>query len=305
MDYFTISDIENLSGIKAHTLRVWEQRYGIIHPKRKHSQHRYYDNEDLKYILRIANLNRKGYKISKIARMTDEEIKALTVDLPQTGSIYENFISQMLEATLQLDEDKMNKAFHTISLYAGMENVINHVFYPLLSRLGLHWMGDILRPVQEHFASDFISRKLMMAINVLPPATQSPVTLLFTPVFEYHEIPILYAQYLLKKAGYRVVYFGASVHNEAIATYIAQHQVDRLHFHVITHFSGQTLPEMVEEMLSQFPAQEIVVSGPMANEIDFSHPRLKTIHSFEEMLAVCQHPVVSAAVTQNQPRPAP
>jgi len=187
MDHFTISDIEQLSGIKAHTLRVWEQRYRIFTPKRKDSQHRYYDNEDLKYILRIANLNHKGYKISKIARMSSEEIRSLTIELAQTESMYEQFIAQMLEATLALDEIKLKKAFDTVTLYAETEEIVMHLLYPFMSRLGMNWMADVVRPVHEHFASNFVAGKILQATHALESASNGPGVILFTPEGEYHE----------------------------------------------------------------------------------------------------------------------
>ena len=290
MDHFTISDIEQLSGIKAHTLRVWEQRYRIFTPKRKDSQHRYYDNEDLKYILRIANLNQKGYKISRIARMSIEEIRSLTLEMANTESMYEHFIAQMLEATLALDETKLKKAFDTVTLYAEMEEIVMHLLSPFLSRLGINWMADVVRPVHEHFASNFVAGKIMHAIQSLQATPKGPNVILFAPKGEYHEIPTLFIQYMLKKNGYRVAYFGANTGLEAISEYLRLKNADLIHFHVITHLGNTSLNDYVQTLLESFPGKKIIASGPHALQITLKHPNLNIIRSMNALLELCRQP---------------
>ena len=290
MDHFTISDIEQLSGIKAHTLRVWEQRYRIFTPKRKDSQHRYYDNEDLKYILRIANLNQKGYKISRIARMSIEEIRSLTLEMANTESMYEHFIAQMLEATLALDETKLKKAFDTVTLYAEMEEIVMHLLYPFMSRLGINWMADVVRPVHEHFASNFVAGKIMHAIQSLQATPKGPNVILFAPKGEYHEIPTLFIQYMLKKNGYRVAYFGANTDLEAISEYLRLKNADLIHFHVITHLGNTSLNDYAQTLLESFPGKKIIASGPHALQITLKHPNLNIIRSMNALLELCRQP---------------
>lgn len=290
MDHFTISDIEQLSGIKAHTLRVWEQRYRIITPKRKDSQHRYYDNEDLKYILRIANLNQKGYKISKIARMSSDEIRTLTIEEASHEPMYEKFIQEMLHAILSLDEGEMKKSFDTLQLYAEMEDIILHLFYPLLSRLGIHWMTDVVRPVHEHFASNFISYKMIHAIDALETPKSETKTLLFAPAGEYHEIPTLFIHYLLKKHGHRVAYFGGNTGIEALAEYLRLKTADRIHFHVITHLATFSLNQYAQQLLHTFPGKQIIASGPHAAQITIQHPNLFIARSMDALISLCKNP---------------
>lgn len=287
MDHFTISDIEQLSGIKAHTLRVWEQRYRIFTPKRKDSQHRYYDNEDLKYILRIANLNQNGYKISKIARMSSDEIRSLTIELAHTESMYEQFITQMVDATMSLDEDQLKKTFDTIRLYAEMEEIVLHLLYPFMTRLGMNWMADVVRPVHEHFASNFVAGKILQATHALESAPNGPATILFTPEGEYHEIPTLFIQYLLKKNGHRVTYFGANTSLEAIKEYLRLKDADCIHFHVITHLGNTPLNDYTQSLLETFPGKKIIVSGPLALQITLKHPDLNIVRSMDSLMALC------------------
>src|ERR1700744_279229 len=121
MSDFTIRDIENLCGIKAHTLRVWEQRYRLISPKRKAGNHRLYDNEDLKYLLRIAYLYHNGHKISLLAKLNEEELTRLALKIPQPENSNDIFINHLLEASLDFDQEIFDRVLHNIILHMGFE----------------------------------------------------------------------------------------------------------------------------------------------------------------------------------------
>ena len=287
MDHFSISDIENLSGIKSHTLRIWEQRYSLLRPKRRDSKHRYYDNEDLRHILQIAHLNRNGFKISKIANMTTDELRTLALDKGIQDVLYENFIEQLLAACKEFDEERFNKVFHTIFLHIGFEKVVTQIFYPLLERIGIYWMTENTRPVQEHFTSHMIIKKLLVALQALDAPAGGPVTIIFNPSGEHHEIPVLFIQYLLKKNGKRCRFFGADVQLAAIEEYIKLHQVNRLHSHIITNFSNHTMDELAEQMLTRFPKQEIVISGPQSKNVSIKNKRLTLLNSMNELIGFC------------------
>lgn len=287
MDLFTISDIENLSGIKAHTLRIWEQRYKILRPQRRESKHRFYSNDDLKQILQIAQLNKAGYKISKIARLSVEQLRDMASEKGLVVSLHENFINQLYQASRDFDEERFNKIFHAIYMHIGFERTVLHVFYPLLQRIGLYWMTDQTRPVQEHFASHMVIKKMMVAIHSLEAPPSGEVTVLFNPEGENHEIPLLFTQYLLKKNGKRSRFFGANVSLDAIEEYSRLQKVDKLHLHVITNFSNRTMDEMVEEILKRFTAQRIIVSGPQVQHINIRDHRLQLINSMDQLLGLC------------------
>lgn len=290
MNLFSISDIENLSGIKAHTLRIWEQRYSLLLPKRRESKHRYYDNEDLRQILQIAHLNRNGFKISKIARMNSEQIKTLAMEKGVTDCLYETFVEQLLLACNELDEEKFNKTYLPVSQQISFEKLVLNIFYPLLERIGIYWMTENTRPVQEHFASHLIIKKILTAIHALEPAPANDTTILFNPVGEHHEIPILFIQYLLKKNGKQTRYFGADIPIDVLKDYLNCQQVNKLHLHVITNFSHVTMDEMAQQLLNSFTQQTIVISGPLTKNISIHHHRLVILGSMDELLAFCNKP---------------
>jgi DNA-binding transcriptional MerR regulator len=287
MNYFTISDIVNLSGIKAHTLRVWEQRYQILSPKRKESKHRFYDNEDLKEILRIAWLNRNGYKISRIAQMSRKQMIEICSDDKNEDEIKKAVFNNFLQAISDLDESAFQQAMQAPLLHLGFERTILEIFYPLLERIGQNWMSDKTRPVQEHFATEQIKRKILAGIQNLSLSDDGHLTLLFTPVGELHEIPLLTIQYFLKKKGTRIAYLGTGASISDLEYYVKKRPVFTLHFHLITHLSYRTIDEYVEELLERFPLQQLVVSGPVASQINLYHPRLKLLTSMKQLQDYC------------------
>ncbi len=284
MQTFSIRDIENLSGIKAHTLRVWEQRYGLIMPARKESRHREYTNEDLKHILRVSYLYHHGYKISRIAGMNPEEINALSLDYNQHTS-FDVFINQFIEAALDFDEDRFEEVFDSLILHLGFEKAFIHVVYPFLQKLGMLWMTGNILPAQEHFSSHIIRKKIILAIDALTmvPDEQGEKIILFSPSGEYHEIPLLLIHYLLKKSGNPIVYFGIDISVDELKLYAAGNPSCMLYFHMVTNFTDME-PEAYLEMLCDcFPGKKIFASGPVF-KIGISYPeKVRIIHHLKDL----------------------
>jgi DNA-binding transcriptional MerR regulator len=287
MDYFTISDIEHLSGIKAHTLRIWEQRFNILKPARKDSQHRFYSNEDLKHVLLIAQLNKAGIKISKIASMSAEQIRAVSIEKGISEHLHDSFIEQLLLACGNLDETQFNKTYENISQQLSFENIVLQIFYPLLQRMGLFWMNDKARPVQEHFASHLITKKFILAIDTLEIPEKGASTILFNPKSEHHEIPLLFIHYLLRKNGKPTRYFGADVSIEIITDQEILMNAQSIHLHVITNFSNKTMDELVSDLLQRTKKHQLIISGPQVNNITIKNKRLHFIHTLDELFQSC------------------
>lgn len=275
MNNFTIKDIESLTGIKAHTIRIWEQRYELLRPKRKDTNHRVYSNVDLKHIMRIVYLYRHGYKISKIAVMTAEEIRQLSMEeAGQKGThLQQVYVNQLVEAMIDFDQVKFEKVFHNTLLRMGFEQCMLKVIYPYLEKVGLLWLTDCVIPAQEHFASNIIRKKLMVAIDGqdLPRETGEKF-LLFLPEGEFHEIPLLFAQYLLKKQGCAVVNFGANVPLEDLRFYVERKRVEHLYTHIITNFPQKALDNFIKELGKMFPETPITISGPQVHRISVPLP---------------------------------
>jgi len=301
MNTFSIRDIENLCGIKAHTLRVWEQRYQILSPKRKAGNHRLYDNDDLKYLLRIAYLYHSGYKISTLARLDEKGLCELALQLPQAGDAHEIFINHLMEASLDFDQELFDRILHNIILHMGFEKAITQVAYPFLKKIGLLWLTGNVIPAQEHFASELIMKKLEVAIHGLEgplpfsgaplagstgsPATGGRNVLLYTPSGEFHEIPLLYMRYLMKKNGTATVYFGKNVCLEELKYYCGHKEVSHLYFHLVTNILRCEPDQYLEKLVSLFPNKEIVISGSLGEGVRGQYPRVRILKSLEEMQA--------------------
>lgn len=284
MNYFSMKEIERMSGIKSHTLRIWEQRYGLSFCKRKESQHRYFDDEDLKEVLGVAQLYHRGCKISKIAALSKNEIRELAHYEPEIN-LYAEYIEQMINATMYLDEVCFEKAVVKAVSRMGFEQTLFKVFYPFLEKIGLLWLSDLVTPAQEHFSFCLIQKRMLGAINGLKPAHQHPgaSVLLFAPENEHHELPLLVIQYLLKKQGIKTVFFGVNVSLSTIEYYCQHKKVTHLCCHLITNFLQHEPEEYLDCLAGMFPDKKIIASGPAFQNISAPPNQVTVLKSLAEM----------------------
>ena len=284
MHYFSIRDIENLCGIKAQTLRIWEVRYRIFLPKRKESNHRLYDNEDLKQLLRISYLYKQGWKISKLAKLSPEQILAevtASADENKTGSYYAN---QLLEAAIDFDHTTFSHLLNKTIEALGFETCIIHVCYPLLQKVGILWMTSHVIPAQEHFCSYLIQHKIIAVTDALPlPQKGAREILLFCPHGEYHELPLYFIHYLLRKNGWSSFYLGTNVSVELIREFLTRKKADFLFLHLITNFTGFTVDDYFEKLCTAFPDKTIVASGAASFEAQRTFTNLVVLRSDSEI----------------------
>ncbi len=287
MHHFSIRDIENLSGIKAHTIRIWEQRYGICKSKRKESMHRFYDNEDLKQILRIAYLYHKGSRVSTIARLTEEEIKFQTIDnIPENE--YENLILHLLEASMELEEDKLEVLLQNCFHSLGVEVAIQKVIYPFMNRIGLLWLTDHVIPAQEHFSTYLILNKVVYETSQLAFQLKYPKThfLIFTPEGEMHELPILLAQYVCRKRGISSSFLGKNVLLETVQYYCKHRNVTHIFVHMVTNLSNTDNEKYLQRLSVAFPDKKIIAAGPASQCLKgVLPPNITLLKSFEAFCA--------------------
>ncbi len=285
MNHFTIRDIENLCGIKAHTLRIWEQRYKLFIPKRKESQHRIYDNDDLKELLRISFLYHNGYKISKIARLNSGQIQELVESSCIRDDNQETFVHQLIEAGVDFDKEKFEKIVNYLVVRIGLEKCIINVFYPFLQRIGLLWMTNNVIPAQEHFTSHIIRKKIILATDGLEIGNNCAVNIVvFAPSGEQHEIPLLTANYFFRKYSGHTTYFGANVSADCLTYYLQHHPATHLYAHVITSLNNDGLNTYISLLCNNFPDKKIVVSGPACKCIEKVPGNLRILRSLEELI---------------------
>lgn len=215
---YSIRDLEALSGIKAHTIRIWEKRYQIFDPQRTQTNIRFYSTSELKKLLNISLLIEKGHKISKISCLNHEHLSLKVteafVEQNSESDYYKSQINTLLFSMFDLDEPLFDKTFSSCVLRYGLENTIHHVVYPLLKKVGIMWCVNEVNPAQEHFVSNLVRQKILSAIDgiAFPNKTDRENTyVLFLPENEDHELGLILANYILKKAGKKVIYLGAKV----------------------------------------------------------------------------------------------
>ena len=216
MSLFSISQLQQFSGVKAHTIRVWEKRYNALKPERSEGNTRYYDGLQLRRLLNIVSLMNDDFKVSELCSMSDEKLNGLLethlADNISPDYAIEYLISQCIAASMEFNEEKFDKIFSNAVLRLGIERTYIQVVYPALVRLGIMWGTDVLPAAQEHFITNLIRQKIHAAIDALPPPTRPEKPwMLFLMEDELHETGLLFANYLLRKAGHKVVYLGSNV----------------------------------------------------------------------------------------------
>lgn len=213
MAIYSISDLEKLSGIKTHTIRAWEQRYGILRPKRTLTNIRFYEDGDLQLLLNIALLNRHGYKISKIAAMSKEDLAKKITDVSEVKMGLDAELDVLTLAVIEMDEYKFSRILDVHIEQMGFELAMLEVIYPFMEKLSLLWLTGSIKPVQENFITLLIRNKLIAAIEKTPLATDRGVKkfLLYLPKDEQQELSLLFMQYLLKVRGFQAVNLGPSL----------------------------------------------------------------------------------------------
>jgi len=211
---FTITDLENISGIKAHTIRIWEKRYKLLQPERGTRNIRYYNIEHLQKLLNISVLYQQGWKISKIASLSEEDIISQTkIYINQEKNV--GLINNELKlAMYKFDKNLFEESYQRIIKQNSFSKVYQEVFAPLLHFTGLLWQTHSINPAHEHFISNLIVQKILLQTTLLKeikPIPNKPTFVLSLPEEEMHEISLLYFNYELKLRGYHTIYIGRSI----------------------------------------------------------------------------------------------
>lgn len=271
---FSIKDLEKLSGIKAHTLRIWEKRHAIISPKRTDTNIRFYTDDDLKKIINVAILNNNGMKISKIADLSIDAITEEVIALSESNNAVDIHVDRLIVAMLDLDELHFEKVLSDVVIKYGFERVVTEILYLFLEKIGILWTTGNIHPAHEHFISSLIRQKMLVAIDSLPITTDPDAkkVLLFLPESELHEIGLLFYQYLYKKHGYKTIYLGQSVPFEDIVSVNKTHNPEVLMGAIVSNPLQVDLEEYVQRLASTFSDKKIVLTGAAIIHADFTPP---------------------------------
>lgn len=264
MATYSIRELEYLSGIKAHTIRIWEQRYGIVVPKRTATNIRYYDDIDLRRLLNISFLNHHGYKISKIASLAHEEILTLVENIAANRAEYETQINTMVLAMVNLDENRFNQILNLHIAEEGFEVVALNIIFPFLDKVGILWQTGEVNPAQEHFISSLIRQKLLAAIDTIPreKLNQKEIkAIFFLPEGEWHEIGLLFAYFVAKMRGINCIYLGQSLPFSDLQSTISLFSPNMLISGITSFPANEKVLDYANKLCSTFPNVQIVLSG--------------------------------------------
>ncbi|RYD78469.1 MAG: MerR family transcriptional regulator [Sphingobacteriales bacterium] len=269
MDSFTIKDLSNLSGIKAHTLRIWEQRYSFLKPSRSFTNIRYYSNEELKTILNIALLNKYGFKISHIDKMSAAEINDKILLLNQAEAREEKIINDLVNHMISMDMDAFAVEMDGYIKARGLEKMIMNVIFPFLEKIGILWMTNHINPAQEHLVSNMLRQKLIAGIDGCKPAnTAAKKVILFLPEGEHHEMGLLFIHYLLKRKGVNVIYMGADLPLKDLA-YVAQRKKpDYIYCHLTSLAPNFRFDRFLHDMQQQLKPIPLIISGKITHSYE-------------------------------------
>ena len=261
MNAFTIKDLENLSGIKAHTIRIWEQRYNFLKPQRTTTNIRYYSNDQLKVVLNIALLNKYGFKISHIGRMQPDEIRERLLALGDARAMQERVVNDLVQEMVDLNIEQFEKIISNYIVSKGIECTVIQLIFPFLEKIGLLWQTGHINPAQEHLVSNVIRQKLIVAIETtVSPIKTNKTFLLYLPEGEYHELGLLFMYYLLKSRGARTIYLGANVPIKDVEHVVNLKKPDIAFIHLTAGADNFNLEKYLRLIEQKF-GQNLAVAG--------------------------------------------
>lgn len=292
MAHYSIKNLEEISNQKAHTIRIWEQRYGLLTPRRTDTNIRYYDDKQLKKLLNVCALMGEGMKISKISKLTDseihDEIQKIITNSAEKEIQFETMINQALIAVSAFDELSFEKIFSNAILRFGLVDTYLKVIYPMLVRVGLMWTKDDIMPAQEHFFSNLIKQKLFASIDAAPiPQKADQTWVLFLNEKEDHEIGLLMASYILRIQGKKVIYLGQKVPFENITKVIEACKPTHLYTFLVRNNKEQEVMDLFSKLAKNNKHIHMCFSGKQNfSEETFNKNKMTWIKDIDSLLNV-------------------
>ncbi|MEY4144289.1 MAG: hypothetical protein RLZZ335_141 [Bacteroidota bacterium] len=266
VNQFSIKDMEVLSGVKAHTIRMWEQRFHMFEPRRTPGNIRYYNDSDLKKLLNLSFLTQQGYKVSVLARMSEEELSRRVVDLSLTCTGVESRIQSLTMHMLQLNEMGFTQLLSVFIKESGLERVMLDIVFPFFRAIGFMWQTGTITPAHEHFITHLIRQKLIVSIDQMDYVQQEATKkyLLFLPEGEFHELGLLFAHYIIRSRGHETIYLGANVPYADLKTVYSTYKPQSILCILTSAQVDLTASEYLNQLSSDFPKAQIMASGKFA-----------------------------------------
>ena len=248
---FSIKDLENLSGIKAHTIRIWEKRYNLLSPERTQTNIRMYSLLSLQKLLNITLLYENGLKISKIAQLTNEEIPLKVREIIDEKSIKNNMMNALKRSMINFDQNLFHNTYNQLLVDLSFREIFKDYFVPLLQELGYLWQTNTISTTHEHFITNFVKQKVYTnteKVQRLEPVDPNKIFVLFLPENEVHELGILYLNYELNLRGYKSIYLGQSVPIENLEPLLANDNF----IEFVTYATVEPSKEKIDKYIQRF-----------------------------------------------------
>lgn len=252
---FSIKDLERFTNVKSHTIRMWEQRYGLLQPLRTATNIRYYSGEDLKKLLNVSFLLDQGFKISKVAEMSNQDLILAVEEIQMKEGGVGSVFNQLKISMLQYNEELFKKISDDWTAAHGFEQTVTQIYLPFLSQIGALWLTNAICPAQEHFISHLMRQEMNVAMSALesPPQNDMAHTVvLFLPEREIHDISLLFLHFLIKRHGFKSIFLGASVPFEDLIGVSEQFPKATFVSYCTTHPAPSEAQEYVDMITSEF-----------------------------------------------------
>ena len=262
MAEYKIKDLENLTGIKSHTIRIWEKRYRILSPDRTDTKIRTYSDSELTHLLTVSMLNRNGIKISKIAELSQEDMNKLLWDI-KVNKEPEYSMDKLLLSLVSLDEELFKETLANLLEFEGLEKTFTDHLIPFLDRIGIMWLIGSVNPAQEHFMSNLIRQKIISEIDKqeIPVSTEKSV-LMYLPEHEWHEMSLLFYHFLLRSKGIPTFYLGQSLPYESLVECIEKLKPNYILSSWLTAVDEKLVVSYFKKLKSDYPNLDVFAGGP-------------------------------------------
>lgn len=259
---YSIKDLEVLSGIKAHTIRIWEKRYNLLEPDRTDTNIRYYSDDDLRKMLNVSLLVKNGFKISKVSDWDESKIKENVLEVTRQQTNESDYIERLLLHMVNFDNVSFGRLTDEIVSELGLEEAISKVFFDFFVRLGTYWQVGSVFPAQEHYVTNLFRQKLIAEIDKLGLESERDSSILFfLPEKELHELSLLFYSYLARKMGYNVIYLGQFVPFDDLKRIKEKIKVDYVFTAFINSVAKEELEQFLVDVKNLFDKQKIFITG--------------------------------------------
>jgi DNA-binding transcriptional MerR regulator len=289
MGEYKIRDLEQLTGIKAHTIRIWEQRYNLLEPSRTDTSIRYYTDKELAFILKVALLNKNGYKISRISEMSEKEINKSIEKLSNDKNSESIYFEKLLLGLVQMDEKLFIETLEDLINKFGLLLTFEKHLIPFLDKIGVMWVVGSINPAQEHFVTHLIRQKIVVETDKLPLNKSEELYFLYLPENEWHELGVLFYNYALRNAGKSTIYLGQCLPIDSLFLCIQKYNPTHLVTSIVTVMDEKKINTYFKKIREEFPKLKLYSGGyqMLQSKGDFEKfvTKISNLESFNKMIS--------------------